>query len=83
MDMDTDNPMMRIHKYETEFVDHIDYRLIFRGQLWAEWSVRGDSFFTQADTVIDTPFFTTNIAGGWLSPSEYHTTTKVCIRWHS
>ena len=32
-----------IEKLEDEFVDRIEYRLVFNGMIWAMWSVDGDS----------------------------------------
>ena len=59
----------RIEKDETEFVDRVEYRLIFRGAVWAQWFVQGDAHSYGDTTTIDSPFFTTSMEGGWFKPS--------------
>ena len=61
------------NKLETEYVERIEYRLTFKGQLWSEWkTVVSDSHF-------ESPFFRTTVEGGWFSPSCYKTETKAGI----
>jgi hypothetical protein len=73
--------MRTIHeKKESEFVDHIEYRLSFRGQLWGQWWVKGDTF-TGSDTqvVTDSPFFTATLDGGWFKTTKTRIVTKTAI----
>ena len=57
-------------KLETEYVERIEYRLSFKGQLWSEWkTIVSDSHF-------DSPFFTTTAEGGWFTASNYKCETK-------
>ena len=61
------------NKDETEYVERIEYRLSFKGQLWAEWkSIVSDSSF-------ESPFFKTAAEGGWFTASHYSTTTKAGV----
>jgi hypothetical protein len=67
----------RIDKNETEFVDRIEFRLSFRGMIWATWAVQGDTYiYGDADATIDCPLFTTTIEGGWITRSRFRTQTK-------
>lgn len=66
-----------IEKDETEFVDRVEFRLIFREQLWSQWVVPGDAKqYGNADPTIDTPFFHASLEGGWFSPSICRIKTK-------
>jgi len=63
-------------KYETEFVDRVEFRLVFRGALWAQWFIEGDSMhYGNATCNSNSPFFETKFEGGWFSPSVYRVKT--------
>jgi len=64
-----------MHKIETTFVDRVEYRLIFKGQLWGQWWVPGDAAGPTGDLKLVTPFFNTNMVGGWFKPNEYIVST--------
>lgn len=65
----------------TEFVDRIEYRLMFQGQLWTMFFVNGNTFDTdgQVDPTIDSILFTTRVGGGWFKRSTFTTTTKAGV----
>ena len=65
-------------KFETFFIDRIEFRVVCHDELWGSWYVDGDSFLTSStdDVTMTSPFFTTTIKGGWLQPIEYHITTS-------
>jgi hypothetical protein len=63
-------------KYETEFVDRVEFRLIFRGALWAQWFIEGDSMQYGASCNTGSPFYDTTIDGGWFKAGTFTTTTK-------
>lgn len=66
-----------IVKEEQEWVDRVEYRLVFRGQLWAEWAVEGDARWDgQTDATINSPFFDTYMKGGFFKPTVNVITTK-------
>lgn len=61
-----------IVKHETEFVDRVEYRLVFRGQLWGEWMIQGDSMSNMpTDIAVNSPFFNTSMIGGFFKPNQY------------
>jgi hypothetical protein len=62
------------------FVDFIQYRVTVNGQLWTQWQVPGDAQGgPTSSVVVDTPFFTTVLEGGWVSRTKFKTTTKAGI----
>lgn len=64
-------------KKETEFVDRIEFRLICRGQLWAQWVVPGDTHnYNAASLTMDSPLFTARLNGGWFKSSYTTISTK-------
>lgn len=67
----------RVDKDETEFVDRIEFRLVFREKLWDQWVVQGDSHqYGSSSPTLDSPFFNVSLEGGWFSPSLYRVKTK-------
>jgi hypothetical protein len=64
-------------KLETEFVDRVEFRLVFRGALWSQWFIDGDSkYYESADVNIASPFFDVTFSGGWFAPSLFNIKTK-------
>ena len=58
-------------------MDRVEYRLSFRGSLWAQWFIEGDSKrYGPADTSINSPFFDLTLEGGWFKPSIFKISTK-------
>lgn len=66
-------------KHETEFVDRVEFKLIFNGQLWAQWFIDGNAAYgaqaSGGDGQVFAPFFRTGMIGGWFKPSQYVTQT--------
>lgn len=69
---------VEIIKIETEFIDRVDFQLVFANQLWANWTVPGDSQPGQEgnEILISTPFFDCVRKGGWFSSEEFTITAK-------
>jgi len=66
-----------VHKEEREWVDRIEFRLSFRGQVVGRpWVVRGDAGGGGGDTVIENDFFHSCIKGGVFAKTATETTTK-------
>lgn len=64
-------------KHEQEWVDRVEFRLVFNGCLWAQWFVPGDTAWGgSGDSVVDCLFFTTTLKGGFFKPSVHITQTK-------
>ncbi len=65
-----------IEKREFEFVDRVEFRLTFKGQVWDQFYINGDAKQWQADVNIDNKFFNTVVKGGFFTKTEMVTTTK-------
>lgn len=65
-----------IEKREFEFVDRVEFRLTFKGQVWDQFYINGDAKQWQADVNIDNKFFNTVVKGGFFSKTEMITSTK-------
>jgi hypothetical protein len=67
------------HSSQT-FVDYTQYRVTVNGQLWTQWQVPGDAQGApEKAVVVDTPFFSTVLDGGWAARTKFKTTTKAGI----
>lgn len=67
----------RTLKFETSFVDTIEYRLILNDELWSEWILPGDSSpQLKPNVVLESPLFRTELIGGFSNPGrEFKTKT--------
>ena len=66
-----------VKKEEKEWIDRIEFRLSFRGQVVGRpWVVKGDAGGGQGDTVIENDFFHACIKGGMFTKTASETTTK-------
>lgn len=63
----------RMHKFETEFVDRVEFRLIVNQQLLGQWIIPGDSAYgpAQNEAIILSPFFNVTLVGGWFKANQY------------
>eukprot|EP01038_Epipyxis_sp_PR26KG_P016831 gene16831-23045_t len=64
-----------IQKFETKYVDRIEYRISFRGQLWTQFAVKGNTDYSSGDTSINCPLFNTVVDGGFFTRSKFITNT--------
>lgn len=66
-----------VQKDEREWIDRIEFRLSFRGQMVGRtWVVMGDAGGHSADAVIENDFFHAVIKGGIFTKTATETTTK-------
>lgn len=65
-------------KYQTKFVDRVEFRLSFRGALWDQWFIVGDSVNYGNSCDLSSPFYETHVEGGWFS-TNVHTIKTLAI----
>lgn len=81
-----------IKKHEQEFVDRIEFRVVYKQEVWAEWSVEGDKGYNVdgqgqgesrsnelPDISMHNPFFSSTLRGGWsgwFNNNAYTTVTN-------
>ena len=66
-----------IVKHESPFVDRIEYRLVFRGMLWQQWVVAGNTSNSgHTDVTFASPLFQTVVGGGWFTPTSHTCATN-------
>lgn len=77
VDRKDDEGKVSTDKIETEFVDRIEYRLSYKGQMMGEWFVEGNTVsYSGQDIVVESPFYTCIVKGGWFSRTVFQIKTN-------